>query len=263
MHRALLIATIAATAALTEAPPMAHPLTDADVFPPDVSVPDDGDDRNAASVEPAFQALANRTRYLLERLADLKDQAIDWTAHHRFRGGFQSLLNLGLTGGTNEIVYTDEPGALAPRVRTTYIAPDACGWNNADWQTTFLEGGYSTGQVGAAVAGAILRVPLRLPSGAVLQRVEAVTQATNDPIRMQVARYRVSGNGSGVREALVEAQATGSNGLLSCVLNTPIDSDSFVAVRIIAGSTVLPFAGGYGIVGWIRAVWLDPGPRNF
>lgn len=39
-------------------------LTDVDAFTSPVAIPTDGDTRNAASVLPAFQALADRTRYL-------------------------------------------------------------------------------------------------------------------------------------------------------------------------------------------------------
>jgi hypothetical protein len=44
---------------------MAKILTDVDAFSADVTVPEDADARNAASVESAFQKLANRTRFLL------------------------------------------------------------------------------------------------------------------------------------------------------------------------------------------------------
>ncbi len=46
---------------------MPLPLTEADAYTADVTVPEDGDSRNAASVEGPFQALANRTEYLLRR----------------------------------------------------------------------------------------------------------------------------------------------------------------------------------------------------
>lgn len=52
---------------------MAHNLTEVETYTADVSVPDDGDARNAASVEGAFQALANRAKYLKGK-ADLVAQ---------------------------------------------------------------------------------------------------------------------------------------------------------------------------------------------
>lgn len=43
-------------------------LTEVDTYPANVSVPSDGDTENAASVQTAFQALANRTKYLKSRV---------------------------------------------------------------------------------------------------------------------------------------------------------------------------------------------------
>jgi hypothetical protein len=50
---------------------MAHPLVEVDAFDASVTVPDDGDTENAASVETGFQSLANRTKNLDARIADL------------------------------------------------------------------------------------------------------------------------------------------------------------------------------------------------
>ena len=47
---------------------MPKDLTDSSTFTAPVSVPVDSDPRNAASVETPFQALANRTRYLLNQI---------------------------------------------------------------------------------------------------------------------------------------------------------------------------------------------------
>ena len=46
---------------------MSHGLTDVSAFTLPVTVPDDGDSENAASVAAGFQPLANRTRYLLDK----------------------------------------------------------------------------------------------------------------------------------------------------------------------------------------------------
>jgi hypothetical protein len=47
---------------------MSHPLTDIDSFPAAITVPDDGDDDTAGSVEVGFQALADRTGFLEKRM---------------------------------------------------------------------------------------------------------------------------------------------------------------------------------------------------
>lgn len=52
---------------------MAHNLTEVETYAANVSVPDDGDARNAASVVSAFQVLADRAKYLKAK-ADLVAQ---------------------------------------------------------------------------------------------------------------------------------------------------------------------------------------------
>lgn len=49
---------------------MSHNLTETETYAANVTVPDDGDARNAASVESAFQVLADRSKYLKAK-ADL------------------------------------------------------------------------------------------------------------------------------------------------------------------------------------------------
>jgi len=57
---------------------MSTVLTEASTFGATCTVPADGDVRNAASVNTAFQELANRTRFLKNKVAALDGQ-IDWT----------------------------------------------------------------------------------------------------------------------------------------------------------------------------------------
>lgn len=54
---------------------MAHNLTESSSFTTNVSVPDGGDARTAASVETPFQALTNRTKYLKARTDALGNYA--------------------------------------------------------------------------------------------------------------------------------------------------------------------------------------------
>ena len=69
-------------------------LTDASTYSSPIAVPVDSDPRNAASVETPFQQLANRTKYLADRV--------------------------GGSGGGSEWVYDD-----APRSRTRIVSPFA------------------------------------------------------------------------------------------------------------------------------------------
>lgn len=54
---------------------MAHNLTEIASYFANVSVPDGGDARTAASIEPGFQSLANRTKYLKARVDALGNYA--------------------------------------------------------------------------------------------------------------------------------------------------------------------------------------------
>lgn len=227
-------------------------LVEADEFTASVTVPEDGDDRNAASVETGFQALTNRTRNLVNRLGALKDQAITWTAWQRFHGGFTSTVGLGLVGNTNDVFYTDDVGALMPRVRTTYIPLDACA-HDGEWLVNNVI-------AHAQAPDGYLRVPIELPTGAFLQRVEAAVLTGGT---MSIACEKRTVDGTGTTRASL-AEGAGGSGTLGCDVNQPVDrTTSFFATRIRAANAPTPFGGGYGTVSWVRVLWLDPGPRNF
>lgn len=261
MHRALVALTVAAAAALTEAPPMAHPLTEADTFTADVSVPDDGDDRNAASVEVPLQSLTNRTRHLLNLLGAFDDTEHTWTAWQRFQGGFTANVSLGLTGASNEIFYTDEAGVPVPRIRPTYVPLDDLAWSGDAWRTG---DDLDTGSIAANVPDAWLRVPVRLPHGARLVRVEArIISAAETKIIWAHRNHATAGLfGSGSNTAPAAALGT--------VLGVDVDqvadtaTGSFV-VRLRGGNAQVPatVAGTYAVLSWVRLIWLDPGPRNY
>lgn len=58
---------------------MSHNLTESSAFTANVSVPDDGDDLVDGSVEPAFQALANRTKFLKDAVDALPPFSVSGT----------------------------------------------------------------------------------------------------------------------------------------------------------------------------------------
>lgn len=62
-------------------------LIDSSVFTEPVTVPEPGDDRTAASVEGAFQALANRTRSLKDTLDNIGAPARSWSGIQTFVSG--------------------------------------------------------------------------------------------------------------------------------------------------------------------------------
>jgi hypothetical protein len=60
-------------------------LTEVEEFTVPITVPEPGDDRTAASIVPAFQALANRTRSLLKQVAVLLTTNNAWTGKQTFK----------------------------------------------------------------------------------------------------------------------------------------------------------------------------------
>src|SRR5690349_5039322 len=53
---------------------MARNIVEVDTFTSTVTVPEDGDTRNVASIDPAWQALTNRTLHLKGRVEDVEDE---------------------------------------------------------------------------------------------------------------------------------------------------------------------------------------------
>jgi hypothetical protein len=75
---------------------MATNLVDSSAFTPDVTVPDDGDARNAASVRGAFQSLANRSRWL-KNLLEMVDVS---TGSFDYRTPVDKVFQVNLEDGT-------------------------------------------------------------------------------------------------------------------------------------------------------------------
>lgn len=173
---------------------MPQPITDVDAFTDPVSVPEDGDDRNAASVETSFQALANRTRNLKNRLDGLHlnttflGQLFKWT-------GGQVFADPRLRGPSAELRYADADGVPTTRTRKvqlpltdlvllgllgpiTYSPPSAAGSG-------------SPGGIIAGAAGGIVSGPLRVPRDCLLTAVDmTVVHPTPGTTHLRV--YRVT-----------------------------------------------------------------------
>jgi hypothetical protein len=77
---------------------MAHNLTPANSFDTTITVPDDGDGGTAASVNGAFQALANRTQYLNQNYLPLSGGALTGTLQGT---SFRFSTSLGTVSPTN------------------------------------------------------------------------------------------------------------------------------------------------------------------
>lgn len=127
---------------------MAHTLTEADDYNATVTVPDDGDDLLDTSVESGFQSLANRTKYLLNRVTS------------------------GTPGGSvavhylNPLTFTSVYLAGLSSVKFEYAFRS--GIATAWYQTTVVTAG------GTADTGCVAMPILDLPVGAVITGVHAV-----------------------------------------------------------------------------------------
>lgn len=97
---------------------MSANLTDVDAFTSPVVVPSDGDPENAASVLAGFQPLANRTRYLYNRLTPMLSENGGWSvgdlAASAISYATNDKINLatlaatsGLTLAANEITFVN------------------------------------------------------------------------------------------------------------------------------------------------------------
>lgn len=171
--------------------------------------------------------------------------------------------------GDGELIFVDSDGAAEPRDRITEIGLWAS-LSDGNWVAEHLSGLIPI--IEAADTSAIIFVPLSLPTGAVLTRVQAIVQP-------QAARATV-GNRMQMRVERTNLdystpQATGPNNISDLqsddgTTNTQLldtgtisytfeDTDSRkVLVRLRSGTT----SGADRIFG-LRAFWSDPGPRNF
>lgn len=232
-------------------------LTETSTFTDPVQVPDDGDDRNAASIEGTFQALANRTLNLKDRLDGLHNDAtwlsriFKWTGLHTFADA--------RLRGSSELLYADADGALAPRLRAvqmplTDLAVIGTGSYIPPSNGILPPGTLSAGTGGITAVGA-----LRVPRGCTLKgahfsvSLPAATQAT-----LKLFRVTPTDDGSGVPVctqlgATMTATVGGSTYDIDVTeVSAPDTSTLLVEATLPDGGTLYGLAYSY----------LDVGPRN-
>lgn len=208
-------------------------LTESATYTANVSVPEDNADlRTAASVETAFQALTNRTKYIKDRIV------------------------------SDEWVYP------TGKTRTTTIYPCDAG-RDGTWTFTPTA---LTATGASAYATVSLNLSKHVPDGATITRVRALVDpgaARTGSNRMTLALYeRVFGFASpsvpaATQRFIAYDNATGS--LQS------IDSGTIsVAVSRNSGQALLLWLScgndanvNYDAVYGFEITWTDPGPRNF
>lgn len=189
-----------------------------------------------------------------------------WTERHAFRGISVGLFGLTVVGGAdNEIVYGDANGTVKPRERTTYIPLSATAQATATTERGWV---IFSGAASSRSTQQDLLIPIQLPTGARLRRVEARVSGalTGTKLHLVARLYEHSDSGLNVQKATQQADLTTSPQILKCEFaDEPVNNDTSTwEVIIRAGSVADPLlAGAYGNVQWVRVVWLDPGPRNY
>lgn len=144
---------------------MAVNLTESSNFDANVSVPEDGDDRNAASVEVPFQALTNRSRWLYNTLTAVKALTdVLYTAAHTWAG--TSRFDGAVTLGPGVSPTYSEPRSFT---RTVYPEPQKT-WG---WESVAGDG------ISTTTPHEIWRYQLPLPPGATLTGLAVVGNQTS------------------------------------------------------------------------------------
>lgn len=217
---------------------MSVAITDVDTFTNPVVVPEDGDDRNAVSVDTPFQALANRTYNSKLRLDGIDGATHAWTAQHTF---------------------TLPPNYATPPTRTSYLnmleASDATGSNTLSWTTDSA--------VVVPVAGAIdIRIPFRMPVGSSFTQVNAYVFNGTAGATLTLKLMKRSGVafGSSVQVGSTHTLAGATSGqhalAVASFTETPDDSTWYWLVVTSTDST------GAGTIDTATVTWSDPGPRT-
>jgi hypothetical protein len=231
---------------------MATDLVDANVWTTPITVPEDGDDYDAASVELPFQALANRTVSLSSKIDAVPDVAHTWTEPQVF----EDMLGLA---GDSEVSY--QPLA---RVRTI-ILPQTLACPRFGGAIKLLGGGVASpfGWTWEA-AGAELIYMFRLPHAAILQRVRAViTGAGGTAATIHCYQHEALVDaliaGSTVHDLGETTMTVATGDRITHTVPAPLATNG--AWHTYAIDVTLQAVGA--VCAYVEIQFLDPGPRNF
>ncbi len=187
---------------------MSTNITDVDEFTDPITVPEDGDDRDALSVHTPFQGLSNRTRNLLTRITDLPGTDGDWTGNINFAG------NLTFQ---NELLLT------APQTRVCHVAMGSGQGTPGLFAYDVVLGVWRS--LDASGLFGQLRFPLPLPRNCTIERVRvAFKNDGDDPadlsmtfVRDQAVHTPPYGLTRNVIGSDTESVAAGAAGLLDLI----------------------------------------------
>ncbi len=237
---------------------MPHNLTESSTFTANVEVPDDGDLVRALSVEPGFQAVANRTKYLSDNKvtgpASLLDREIpiaDSTSGKLIKASGAKV------DSSNEYSYA------TPKTRTVFVP-----WSLFRVRTGWNQDGADF--FGATTNGVAMYADLlNLPAGCVITSVRVALEpgearATSGN-RMQVQLFRyIPNTGTFLTTITASGSAVTDDGNAAAQLVTlsptyTVIATEWLAVRVVAGNTAASFNDA---LYWVEVTYTDPGPRN-
>ena len=247
-------------------------LTDQNVFTEPVSVPEEGDDRNAASVEIPFQALANRTRNLKHQLeagiATLTQQlgALD-AADHNFSGAITFESDVLFEGGVGIYSDSEEVTYITKRTRKRLIPLHNYYTTMQDRRSILISGGASTGSPGsilASTAGEKVLLPIELASGNLLQSLRAAVHKGPTAGNIVMELYRSTPDLVGGTSSTPLLLGSASHSVTGTGAIRTINVAGFDYVNRAAELLVVEFAlptVGDSIL-WVEIEYSDPGPRT-
>lgn len=226
---------------------VAENLVEVDTYSPVVTVPEPGDDRTTGSVRGAFQALANRAKYLYTRAGDA----------------------IRVMPGV-EVLYANASRVAERRLRHDYLPLTELSMR----AETFYMSDYGYVAV-AHAAGASNPVVecsahLRLPNGSRLESVSAVMYGTPDvtwSLRVRPIVFSPFDAPTPGAELVDAISVGGSATVVSPMVIIPggqeINADtSRVAVTLRANKTGPAALNLLGYIYALHIQWLDPGPRS-
>jgi hypothetical protein len=231
---------------------MATDLVEVDEWTAAVTVPEDGDDYDAASVELPLQALTNRTVRLNSRVDAVPDQPYTWSAPQAFEDA------LGLAGPDNELTYQPLPRTRTMLLDQTSARPKL-GANIA-----LGDSGLGSPFGWLCNASSTLIYGCRLPHGSTLQRVRVgiyngqSRDVTVHAYQFVAAVIGIAMGSSGATDLGATTDNIATTGVVAHDVPAPIVTNGAwhtycVEVSLVTGQ----------ICTWCEVMFTDPGPRNF
>jgi hypothetical protein len=227
-------------------------LTEADEFTESVQVPDDGDDRNAASVETSFQALTNRTRNLWNLLEAYTSKNRTWTGQQMFANA---------ATGIRKLVYVDAAGAEIKPVRKVALPITMLAYQGSSWGLIETPYALQSGTFGGDIIGGF-----SLPHDQELTAVNVGFAAWQNPdvvspsLQLELVRH-------GWSDALGPSNTQYVGDTVSGIGEKLIANVSIVLVAPNDGSRWSWFlklkAYGSVRIDWIQLTYNDRGPKSY